>query len=91
MSGISGFQDCRSSDLWGAVEVETPIMGGQTGRSYAQDLRNRVLATVDGGMAVRQTVALVQVSKACIYKALNQRWQTGTVGSIHVGVMRGAI
>ena len=47
------------------------------GRSYAQDLRSRVLAAVDGGMAVRQAAPLFRVSVSYIYKALIRRRATG--------------
>lgn len=47
------------------------------GRSYAEDLRGRVLAAVDGGMAVRQAAPLFRVSVSYIYKALIRRRATG--------------
>lgn len=47
------------------------------GRSDAQDLRSRVLAAVDGGMAVRQAAPLFRVSVSYIYKALIRRRSTG--------------
>jgi transposase len=46
-------------------------------RSYAQDLRARVLAAVDGGMAVREAAPLFRVSVSYIYKALIRRRATG--------------
>lgn len=55
-------------------------MDRRSGRSYAQDLRDRVLAAVDGGMAVRQVAATFRVSVAYIYKALIRRRQTGDSG-----------
>jgi transposase len=51
------------------------------GRSYAQDLRGRVLAAVDGGMAVRQAAPLFRVSVSYIYKALVRRRATGNSGA----------
>lgn len=55
-------------------------MGWRSGQSYAQDLRDRVLAAVDDGMAVRQVAATFKVSVAYIYKALIRRRQTGDSG-----------
>jgi transposase len=51
------------------------------GRSYAQDLRSRVLAAVDGGMAVRRAAPLFRVSVSYIYKALIRRRATGDSGA----------
>ena len=51
------------------------------GRSYSQDLRGRVLASVDGGMAVRQAAPLFRVSVSYIYKALIRRRATGEAGA----------
>jgi transposase len=51
------------------------------GRSYSQDLRGRVLAAVDGGMAVRQAAPLFRVSVSYIYKALIRRRVTGDPGA----------
>ena len=55
-------------------------MGWRSGQSYSQDLRDRVLGAVDGGMAVRQAAATFQVSIAYIYKALIRRRLTGDAG-----------
>jgi transposase len=52
-------------------------MGWTSGRSYSQDLRDRVIATVDGGMAVYEAASLFQVSVSYIYKALARRRLTG--------------
>jgi transposase len=52
----------------------------RSGQSYSQDLRDRVLGSVDGGMTVRQAAVLFQVSIAYIYKALGRRKQTGDSG-----------
>lgn len=49
------------------------------GRSYSGDLRSRVLAAVDGGMAVRAVAGVFQVSVSYIYKALIRRRETGAV------------
>lgn len=56
-------------------------MGWRSGQSYSQDLRDRVLGAVDGGMAVRQAAATFNVSIAYIYKALIRRRLTGDAGS----------
>jgi transposase len=55
-------------------------MGWRSGQSYSQDLRDRVLAAVDGGMAVRQAASIFGVSIAYIYKALIRRRLTGDSG-----------
>lgn len=55
-------------------------MGWRSGQSYSQDLRDRVLRAVDGGMAVRQAAPLFGVSIAYIYKALIRRRMTGDAG-----------
>jgi transposase len=56
------------------------IMGWRPGQRYSQDLRDRVLAGVDGGMAVRRVAATFGVSPAYIYKALMRRRLTGDSG-----------
>ena len=50
------------------------------GRRYSQDLRDRVLAAIDGGMAVRRAAPLFRVSLSYIYKALIRRRATGDSG-----------
>lgn len=55
-------------------------MGWRSGQSYSQDLRDRVLAAVDGGLAVRRVAATFKVSIAYIYKALIRRRLTGDSG-----------
>lgn len=55
-------------------------MGWRSGQRYSQDLRDRVLGAVDGGMAVRRTAATFKVSVAYIYKALIRRRLTGDAG-----------
>ena len=59
--------------LWGAVMV------WRQGQSYSEDLRARVLAAVDGGMAARAVAKLFRVSVSYIYKALIRRRRTGQV------------
>ncbi len=55
-------------------------MGWRSERRCSQDLRDRVLSAVDGGMAVRQAAATFGVSPSCIYKALMRRRPTGDGG-----------
>ncbi len=55
-------------------------MGWRSGQSYSQDLRDRVLRAVDGGMPVRQAAPTFAVSIAYIYKALIRRRTTGDAG-----------
>ena len=52
-------------------------MAWRQGQSYSEDLRARVLAAVDGGMAVRVAAQLLRVSVSYIYKALIRRRRTG--------------
>ena len=52
-------------------------MSWRQGQAYSQDLRERVVAAVDGGMAVREAAPLFRVSIAFIYKALIRRRRTG--------------
>lgn len=52
-------------------------MSWRRGRSYSQDLRERVLAVVDGGMGVYAAAALLRVSVSWIYKVLARRRATG--------------
>lgn len=52
-------------------------MGWRSGQAYSQDLRDRVLAAVDGGMRVREAGSLFRVSVSYIYKALGRRAVTG--------------
>lgn len=44
-------------------------MGWRSGQAYSQDLRERVLAAVDGGLLVREAAPLFRVSVSYIYKA----------------------
>ncbi len=52
----------------------------RSGQSYSQDLRDRVIWAVDGGMAVREAATIYKVSIAYIYKALIRRRVTGNTG-----------
>ncbi|WP_437366873.1 IS630 family transposase [Inquilinus limosus] len=56
-------------------------MAWRQGQAYSDDLRVRVLAAVDGGMAVRAAAAVFQVSVSYIYKALIRRRRTGETGA----------
>src|SRR5579863_3359506 len=56
-------------------------MAWRRGQSYSEDLRARVLAAVDGGMAARAAAKLFRVSVSYIYKALIRRRRTGEVGA----------
>jgi transposase len=56
-------------------------MGWRQGQSYSEDLRARVLAAVDGGMAARAVAPLFRVSVSYIYKALVRRRRTGEVSA----------
>lgn len=51
------------------------------GRSYSEDLRSRVLAAVDAGMAVRAIAPVFRVSISYVYKALLRRRRTGETGA----------
>jgi len=51
------------------------------GQSYSEDLRARVLAAVDGGMAVRSAACVFQVSVSYMYKAVIRRRRTGEVSA----------
>ena len=52
-------------------------MAWKRGQAYSQDLRDRVMAAVDAGVAVRQVARTFQVSVSYIYKALIRRRETG--------------
>lgn len=63
-------------------------MGWRSGQSYSQDLGDRVLKAVDGGMPVRQAAPTCAVSIAYIYKALIRRRVTGGARSTQTGGTR---
>jgi transposase len=84
LAGIAerGFRNQRKCDslslvarCWGAA------MAWRRGQSYSEDLRARVLAAVDGGMAARAAARLFRVSVSYIYKALIRRRRTGEVSA----------
>jgi len=56
-------------------------MAWRQGQSYSEDLRARVLAAVDGGMAARASAKVFRVSVSYIYKALIRRRRTGEVSA----------
>src|SRR5438477_12772626 len=56
-------------------------MAWRRGQSYSEDLRARVLAAIDGGMAARAAARLFRVSLSYIYKALIRRRRTGEVSA----------
>jgi transposase len=51
------------------------------GQSYSEDLRARVLAAVDGGLAARSAASVFRVSVSYIYKAVIRRRRTGEVSA----------
>ena len=53
------------------------MMVWRQGQSYSEDLRGRVLAAIDGGMAARSAASVFRVSVSYIYKALIRRRRTG--------------
>ena len=57
------------------------MMAWRSGQSYSEDLRERVLAAVDGGMGAYAVAALFRVSVSYVYKALGRRRLTGEAGS----------
>lgn len=55
-------------------------MSWRRGQAYSQDLRERVLAAVDGGLGAYRAAELFSVSVSFIYKALDRRRRTGESG-----------
>ena len=55
------------------------------GVAYSQDLRDRVMAAVDGGLSVYSAAPLFRVSVSYIYKALGRRRATGECDGPQVG------
>lgn len=55
-------------------------------KAYSEDLRRRVVATVEGGRSCRETAALYQVSPAFVIRLL-ARWRTS--GSVAASSVRG--
>src|ERR1700691_2328725 len=66
--------------LFGPQDVGAAMVWRQ-GQSYSEDLRGRVLAAVDGGMAARSAASVFRVSVSYIYKALIRRRRTGEVSA----------
>ena len=56
-------------------------MAWRQGQSYSEDLRARVLAAIDGGLATRVAASIFRVSVSYIYKALIRRRRTGEVSA----------
>src|SRR6202142_915392 len=56
-------------------------MAWRQGQGYSEDLRARVLAAIDGGMAARLAGSVFRVSVSYIYKALIRRRRTGEVSA----------
>ena len=56
-------------------------MAWRQGQSYSEDLRARVLAAIDGGMAARAAACVFRVSVSYIYKAVIRRRRTGEVSA----------
>lgn len=52
-------------------------MGSKMGRPYSQDLRDRVLSAVDGGMPPPEVAELFEVTASYVYKVLIRRRTTG--------------
>ena len=55
-------------------------MSWRRGRVYSRDLRDRVLAAVDGGERVAVVASTFKVSRSYIYKALGGGRRTGDSG-----------
>ena len=55
-------------------------MSWTRGQAYSQDLRDRVLLSVDRGLGAYKVAALFDVSVSYIYKALARRRNTGDRG-----------
>src|SRR5204863_10017988 len=56
-------------------------MAWRQGQSYSEDLRARVLAAIDGGMAARPAASVFRVSVSYSYNALIRRRRTGEVSA----------
>jgi transposase len=56
-------------------------MAWRSGQAYSGDLRERVLAAVDGGVGVHAAAPLFRVGVPYIYKALGRRRRTGEAGA----------
>jgi len=52
-------------------------MAWRRGQAYSEDLRGRVLAAIDEGMAARAVARVFRVSVSYVYKALIRRRRTG--------------
>ncbi len=83
MIGIAerGFRREMKCDSLSGPQVVGAAMVWRQGQSYSEDLRARVLAAVDGGLAARAAARLFRVSVSYIYKALIRRRRTGEVSA----------
>ena len=79
LAGIAerGFPREMKCDSLSRPQAVGAAMAWRQGQSYSEDLRARVLAAVDGGMAARAAARLFRVSVSYIYKALIRRRRTG--------------
>jgi transposase len=66
------------ASLHAIVRIES-APGSIMGVAYSQDLRERVMAAVDGGLGVYSAAPMFRVSVSYIYKALGRRRATGDV------------
>src|ERR1044071_7759441 len=64
-------------DSLSGPQVVGAAMVWRQGQSYSEDLRARVLAAVDGGLAARAAARLFRVSVSYIYQAWIRRRRTG--------------
>ena len=83
MAGIaeSDSQTSRSVIRCSNRKMLGVAMAWRQGQSYSEDLRGRVLAAIDGGMAARSAASVFRVSVSYIYKALIRRRRTGEVSA----------
>ena len=85
MTGIAGADSApRRSVIRSLRRCLGAGMAWRRGQAYSEDLRGRVLAAVDGGMAARAAASVFQVSISYIYKALIRRRQTGEISASSV-------
>ena len=56
-------------------------MAWRRGQSYSEDLRARVLAAIDSGIAARAAASVFRVSVSDVYKAVIRRRRTGEVSA----------
>ena len=70
---FSGLTELRGLPVWGCgddfLRGSNWRWGSIMGVAYSQDLRDRVMAAVDGGLSVYSAAPLFRVSVSYIYKA----------------------